>query len=298
MIKVANAPCSWGVIENTEGDRKTYLDVINEMSAAGYVGTELGDWGFMPTDPKILIPQLEERSLKMIASWVSVRLYDADYHEVGIEAAVRTAELLAAVGGQDCYIIIGDDHSTVPVRHDNAGRVTADLMLDDAGWDIYTSGAMRVAKAVKEATGLRSLIHHHGATYVETHQEIEKFLSLTDPDLLGMVFDTGHYMLGQGDPAEGIRKHGNRIGHVHFKDFKPEKVANADENGWGYQQLIGQGVFPELGQGVVDFTAVYQALQDINYDGWIVVEQDVLPGMGAPFESAKRNRDYLRSIGL
>ncbi len=299
MIKVANAPCSWGVIENTEGEQsKTYLDVINEMSAAGYVGTELGDWGFMPTDPKILIPQLEERNLQLVGSWVSVRLYDADYHQAGVDAAVRTAELLAAVGGQDCYIIIGDDHSTVPLRHDHSGRVTAEMMLDDAGWDVYTSGAAKVAKAVKEATGLRSLVHHHGATYVETHQEIEKFLSLTDPSLIGMVFDTGHYMLGQGDPAAGIRKHGDRIGHVHFKDFNANVVANADANSWGYQHMIGQGVFPELGQGAVDFPAVYQALQDINYDGWIVVEQDVLPGMGSPFESAQRNRDYLRSIGL
>ena len=45
MIQVANAPCSWGVIENTEGERKTYLDVINEMSAAGYAGNRAGRLG-------------------------------------------------------------------------------------------------------------------------------------------------------------------------------------------------------------------------------------------------------------
>lgn len=298
MIKVANAPCSWGVIENTEGERKTYLDVINEMSAAGYVGTELGDWGFMPTDPKVLIPQLEERNLQMLGSWVSVRLYDAAYHQAGIDQAVKTAVLLAAVGGKDAFIIIGDDHSTIPLRHDKSGRITPDMILDEAGWGEYAAGAMAVAKAVKEATGLRSLIHHHGATYVETAAEIEKFLSLTDPDLIGMVFDTGHCMLGQGDPVAALKKHADRVKHVHFKDFDPSVVANADANGWGYQQMIGQGVFPELGQGAVDFAAVYSALQEIDYSGWIVVEQDVLPGMGSPAESAKRNRDYIKSIGL
>ena len=298
MIKVANAPCSWGVIENTEGERKTYLDVINEMSAAGYVGTELGDWGFMPTDPKVLIPQLEERNLQMLGSWVSVRLYDAAYHQAGIDQAVKTAELLAAVGGKDAFIIIGDDHSTIPLRHDKSGRITPDMILDEAGWGEYAAGAMAVAKAVKEATGLRSLIHHHGATYVETAAEIEKFLSLTDPDLIGMVFDTGHCMLGQGDPVAVLKKHADWVKHVHFKDFDPSVVANADANGWGYQQMIGQGVFPELGQGAVDFAAVYSALQEIDYSGWIVVEQDVLPGMGSPAESAKRNRDYIKSIGL
>ncbi|MFT5195211.1 MAG: inosose dehydratase [Cellvibrionaceae bacterium] len=298
MIQVANAPCSWGVIENTEGERKTYLDVINEMSAAGYAGTELGDWGFMPTDPKILVPQLEERNLQMLGSWVTARLYDSAYHQAGIDQAIKTAELLAAVGGKDAFIIIGDDHSTIPLRHDNSGRITPDMILDEAGWGEYTAGAMAVAKAVKEATGLRSLIHHHGATYVETAAEIEKFLSLTDPDLIGMVFDTGHCMLGQGDPVTVLKKHADRVKHVHFKDFDPSVVANADANGWGYQQMIGQGVFPELGQGAVDFAAVYAALQEINYSGWIVVEQDVLPGMGSPAESAKRNRDYIKSIGL
>lgn len=298
MIQVANAPCSWGVIENTEGERKTYLDVINEMSAAGYAGTELGDWGFMPTDPKALIPELASRNLKMLGSWVSVRLYDADCHADGVKRAVQTAELLAAVGGPDSFIIIGDDHSTLPDRHDKSGRITPDMMLDDAGWEEYTGGAMKVARAVKEATGLRSLIHHHGATYVETMPEIDKFLSLTDSDLIGMVFDTGHCKLGQGDPVATLKKHADRIKHVHFKDFDPAVLAQADANGWGYQQLVSNAIFPELGQGSVDFPGVYAALQEIGYDGWIVVEQDMLLSMGTPFESAKRNREYIRSIGL
>ena len=297
-IFVGNAPCSWGVIENTEGKRQTYLDVINEMSAAGYAGTELGDWGFMPTDPEILIPQLAERKLQMLGSWVTVRLYDVDYHEAGIAQAVRTAELLLAVGGENCFIVIGDDHSTVPLRHDKAGRITPEMMLPEEDWAIYTEGAMKVARAVKAATGLRSVIHHHGATYVETPTEIEKFLSLTDPDLLGIVFDTGHYMLGGGDPVDGLRKFGERVWHVHFKDFNPDIVAQADTNGWGYQQMIGQGIFPELGKGAVDFSAVLAQLIALNYEGWIVVEQDVLPGLGSPKESAQRNRDYLQSIGL
>lgn len=298
MIQVANAPCSWGVIENTMGERKTYLDVINEMAAAGYAGTELGDWGFMPNEPDVLAQKLTERSLRLIGSWVSVRLYDAAHHDRGVRQAIKTAELLSAVGGSDCLVIIGDDHSTVPLRHDNAGRVTPEMMLDEAGWDVYTAGATKVARAVKEATGLRAAIHPHGATFVETAAEIERFLSLTDPALLGMVFDTGHYMLGQGDPVDGVRKYANRIWHVHFKDFDPGVVAQADDNGWGYQQMIGQGLFPELGQGAVDFPAVYQALQERGYNGWVVVEQDVLPGMGTPFESAMRNRKFLKSIGI
>lgn len=298
MIKVANAPCSWGVIENTAGERHTWVQVIDEMAATGYAGTELGDWGFMPTDPDALRAELAQRRLKLLASWVSVRLYDPAYHAAGVEQAVRVARLLAEVGGPESLIVIGDDHSTVPARHDRAGRITPALGLDDAGWTIYTAGATAVADAVRRETGLRSAIHHHGATYIETPAEIDRFLALTDPSLLGLVFDTGHYMLGGGDPVSGIHRFGDRIWHVHFKDFAPSVVAQADEKGWGYQQMIGQGVFCELGHGAVDFPAVLDALRAVGYTDWIVVEQDVLPGMGTPAESAARNRAYLRSIGL
>lgn len=298
MIRVANAPCSWGVIENTPGQRGGYALVLDEIQETGYIGTELGDWGFMPTVPADLEAELESRQLALLASWVSVRLYDAGHHEAGVEAAVRAARLLEMVGGPESIIVIGDDHSTVPARHDNAGRIKPEHGLDDAGWDVYVAGASRVASAVKQETGLRSVIHHHGSTYVETPAEIEIFLERSDPDLIGLCFDTGHYALGGGDPVEGIRRFADRIWHVHFKDFDPSVVARADDEGWGYQQLIGQGVFSELGKGAVDFPAVLAALREIGYDGWIVVEQDVLPGMGSPRDSAARNRAYLQSIGL
>jgi inosose dehydratase len=298
MIRVANAPCSWGVIENTPGERGGYALVLDEMKETGYIGTELGDWGFMPTAPAELKAELKRRRLALLASWVSVRLYDADHHEPGVEAAVRTARLLAEVAGPDSIIVIGDDHSSISERHDNAGRIRPEHGLDDAGWDLYVAGASRVALAVKRETGLRSVIHHHGSTYVETPSEIEIFLERSDPELIGLCFDTGHYALGGGDPVEGIRRYAGRIWHVHFKDFDPSVLARADDEGWGYQQLIGQGAFSELGKGAVDFPAVLSALREIGYTGWIVVEQDVLPGMGSPRDSAARNREYLQSIGL
>ncbi len=298
MINLANAPCSWGIIENTPGDRRGYARFLDELRATGYVGTELGDWGFLPTDPALLSRELEARALNLVASWVTVRLYDRGYHEAGIEAARRTARLLAEVGGPDCLVVIGDDHSTVPVRHDRTGRIGPGDGLDDAGWATYVAGAMGVAAAVKRETGLRAVIHHHGATYVETPAEIDIFLQRTDPALIGLCFDTGHYALGGGDPVAGIRRHAGRIWHVHFKDFDPAILAQAEEHGWGYQQLIAHGMFCELGAGSVDFPAAYVALQDIGYQSWIVVEQDVWPGLGHPRENAARNRQYLRGLGL
>lgn len=298
MLNVANAPCSWGVIENTAGQRDGYLRVLNEMQETGYNGTELGDWGFMPTSPPELTAELQARQLALVASWVSVRLYDASYHAAGVEAAVTTARLLAAVGGPESLIVIGDDHSTVPLRHDKAGRIKPEQGLSDAAWEMYVAGATRVAETVKRETGLRSVIHHHAATYVETPTEIERFLSLTDPALIGLCFDTGHYAFGGGDPLTGLKKHASRVWHVHFKDFNPTVLHQADAQNWSYTDMIGQGLFSELGQGVVDFPAIVATLQELNYQGWVVVEQDVLPGMGSPKESAARNRAYLKQLGL
>ncbi len=296
-IRIANAPCSWGVIENTAGQRTGYRHVLQEMQQTGYEGTELGDWGFMPTRPELLKSELERYRLQLIGSWVTVRLYDRGAHEKGVAHAVRVAELMAEAAGEDCFVIIGDDHSTVDARTRHAGRITAGQMLDEPGWQVYIDGLLRVAEAVRRSTGLRSVIHHHGATYVETPGEIRYVLERTDPDLLGLCFDTGHYALGGGDPSKDLTDLYDRIWHVHFKDFDPSVVQAASREGWGYQEMIGQGVFPELGRGRVDFPSIVQKLDALGYDRWIVVEQDVLPGMGAPAASAAQNRAYLKRLG-
>jgi inosose dehydratase len=298
QIRVGNAPVSWGVIENVEGERGGYARVLDEMHETGFAGTELGDWGFMPTDPAVLRQELAARNLKLLASWVSVYLHDADRHAASEADAVRTARLLAEVGGPDNLIVLGNDPYGDPMRTQNAGRIRPEHGMTDAQWKVFTEGANRVARAVKRETGLRTVFHHHIGTWVETPEETATFLSLTDPSVVGLCFDTGHYRFGGGDPVEGLRRHADRVWHVHFKDHDPRVAQQSRRNNWGAIQSVEHGVFCELGRGDVDFPAVIQVLKDIGYSGWIVVEQDVLPGMGTPKESAQRNRDYLRSIGL
>ena len=299
MIKVANAPCSWGVLEfDLEGEAAGYKQVLDEMQATGYKGTELGDWGFMPTDPEELNRDIAARGLTLLGAFVPVALNDAAAHDDGVTVAVRTARLLAAAAGDTPFIVLADDNGTDAIRTQNAGRIQPEHGLSEAHWGTFASGAEKVARAVKESTGLRTVFHHHCAGYVETPAEVEKLLALTDPNLLGLCFDTGHYRFGGGDPVVGLKKHADRIWHVHFKDCQPDVAAQSRREGWDYFQSVQHGVFSELGQGDVDFTAVLSALQAQKYDGWIVVEQDVLPGMGNPKESAQRNRDYLRRIGL
>ena len=298
MIQVANAPCSWGVIENVAGERGGYAQVIDEMQATGYAGTELGDWGFMPTDPAALRAELGARGLQLLASWVSVHLHDAGRHAASEAEAIRTARLLAEVGGPKCLIVLGNDPYGDPLRTLNAGRIRPEHGMSEAQWATFVAGANRVARAVRRETGLRTVFHHHIGTWVETPEETARLLRETDPEVLGLCFDTGHYRFGGGDPLAGLERHADRIWHVHFKDHSPAVAERTRREGLGGVEAVGLGVFCELGRGDIDFPAVLAKLREIGYDGWIVVEQDVLPGMGSPKESARRNREYLAGIGL
>lgn len=296
-MKIANAPCSWGVLEfDLQGKSPDYTQVLDEMHAIGYRGTELGDWGFMPTDPAQLRDELAARELTLLGAFVPVALADVEVHAAGEEAAVQHARLLTEVAGDTPFIVLADDNGTVKERTENAGRIRPEHGLTQDQWDTFVTGVHHIAQSVKDETGLRTVFHHHCAGYVETPAEVDLLMQYTDPNLVGLCFDTGHYRFGGGDPLKIFDKHAERIWHVHFKDCHPENANSSRKEGWDYFQSVGKGVFCELGKGEVDFPAFISALRNRNYDGWIVVEQDVLPGMGSPYQSAKRNYHYLSSI--
>ena len=299
MIKIANAPCSWGVLEfDLENKAAGFEQVLDEIRDTGYQGSELGDWGFMPTLPSDLRKELDKRTLSMVGAFVPVFLKDRSRHASGAETAVKTAGLMADAGYPDAFIVLADENGSVRERTLNAGRVTPEMGLTMDEWKIFGEGADLVAKEVKRKTGLRTVFHHHCAGYVETPYEIDTLLSVTDPSLLGLVLDMGHYMFGGGDPVKALKEHSSRIWHIHFKDCHPEIAAKSRNEGWDYFKSVENGVFCELGKGSVDFPEITGQLKKMNYSGWIVVEQDVLPGMGNPKVCARRNRDYIKSLGL
>jgi len=300
MLKIANAPCSWGVLEfESKAASPAYDRVLDEIAASGYAGTELGDWGFMPTDPPRLRDELARRQLVMLGAFVTTRLGMPESYAASRETAVRTARLLAAVGdGASPFIVLSDDPATDPVRTRNAGRVTAAQGLTPQEWDDAAEGVERIARAVRDETGLRTVFHPHCAAYVETPAEIDALLQRSDPALVGLCLDSGHITYGGGSPLALLAKYAARTWHVHFKDCDPEVATRAREEGWDYQTALRHGLFCELGKGSVDFPGLRAALGAAGYDGWIVVEQDVLPSMGSPLESARRNRAYLAGLGL
>lgn len=297
-LRVANAPCSWGALEfEWAGSVPPFARVLDEMAATGYAGTELGSWGFMPTEPGALREELARRQLALLGAFVPVRLTSEDEHQAGSEAAVRVARLMAAAAGS-AFIVLADDTARDPIRTAVAGRVTPAHGLDDAGWGTLSRGANRIARDVKDATGLRTVFHHHCATFVETPAEIDELMTRTDPALVGLCLDTGHCAFGGGDPVRTLERWSDRVWHVHVKDCDPAIRAQAAREGWGYAESVRRGVFCELGNGQVDFRAVLAHLASVRYGGWLVVEQDVLPSLGTPAESAARNRRYLTSLGV
>jgi inosose dehydratase len=299
VIRVANAPCSWGVLEfESAAAPAPAAQVLDEMTAAGYAGTELGDWGFFPTEPRALAADVARRGLSLVGAFVPVALARRDAIDEGIERAERIARLLAGAGASDAMIVLSDDNAAVPNRTARAGRVREEDGLRAGEWDAFADHASRIAAAVRQATGLRTAFHHHCAGYVETPGEIDALMSRTDASLLGLCLDTGHLTYGGGDPLVAAAEYATRIWHVHFKDCDPGVLAHARADAWDYHTAVRRGIFCELGRGMVPFADISSMLRSQNYSGWIVVEQDVFPGMGTPAASAQRNRDYLRQLGL
>jgi inosose dehydratase len=298
-IQIANAPCSWGALEfELEGKILGYQQVLDEMQATGYAGTELGDWGFMPTVPDELHSTLKDHHLELLGAFVPVALKNERAHEEGEAKALKVARLMFNAGYRNAFIVLADENGSVPERTLNAGRVTEKMGLTADQWKVFGKGANRIARVIRQDSGLRTVFHHHCAGYVETPAEVDSLMKNTDPSLVGLCLDMGHYAFGGGDPLAALKTYYDRIWHIHFKDYDRSVGDVAREKKLDYFESVKRGVFCELGKGSVDFHSIVNELKQRAYNGWIVVEQDVLPGMGNPKECAKNNRDFIKTLGL
>ena len=295
-IRIGNAPVSWGIYEFEEIEQKyPYTQVLDEIVNTGYTGLELGPWGYLPTEPDVLRPELETRGLQMLSSYVPVKLIDPATHLESERHALMVGKLLASQGAK--HIVLADDNGTVPELVAQAGRRQGSYLSSDE-WDVVGTGVNRIARKIHDELGLKIVFHHHCAGYVETPEEARQLLDRADPELVGLCLDTGHWHYGGGDALACIREFGERVRYLHLKDCSAELAQKARDQQLDYFKAVEIGVFCELGQGMVDFPAILAGMEKLGYDGWAIVEQDVLVAdLDAPSQSAQRNRDYLRSLG-
>lgn len=296
-IQLANAPVSWGIYEFDGMEPKyPYTRVLDEIVETGYTGLELGPWGYLPTDPDVLRAELSKRNLRLLSSFVPVNFADEAAHEAGEQHALQVGRLLQSQGA--LCIVLADNNGTVPELVQQAGRRHGSALSRDQ-WDVYAKGVNRVARAVYDQCGLKVVFHHHCAGYVETMDEVRSLMNRADQDLVGLCLDTGHWEYAGGDAVAAVREYGERVRYLHLKDCDPGIRELAVKERMDYFAAVAAGVFCELGQGSVDFPTLIEEVEKLGYDGWAIVEQDILTDdLDVPRQSAQRNREYLRSIGL
>jgi inosose dehydratase len=294
-IKVGNAPVSWGVMEVAGwGEQIPYSKVLDEIAKAGYAGTELGPYGYFPTEPNQLNSELTARGLQLVAGFVPIPLAHSARHDVGYQEAMKVAHLLAQTGAR--LIVLADEMSNA--RMAVSGRVDESRDgMSDSQWQSAAQILGSIAEACREL-GLSAVFHHHAGTFVETPKEVARLCDSIEAELLGLCLDTGHYFFGGGDPVEAVRLYGARIRHLHLKDVQLPILESARRDGIGFLQAVRRGVFCELGAGGIDLNRVIQDMTAAGYSEWAIVEQDVdTRSEGVqPFESALRSRQYLREV--
>jgi inosose dehydratase len=301
MIRVGNAPVSWGVYE-ADRPNPPFAEVLDGIARAGYEGSELGPYGYLPTSPEGLDRELRARRLALGSSFVPLPLEDASRRPDSVRVALDVARLLATQHVRE--LIVADDED--PARTARAGRVPGDgsAGFDDRQWREAVATLETVARALRDELSMRVVVHHHAGTFVETPQEIDRLLAQTDPELVGLLLDTGHAVYGGVDPVEVLRRHGRRVRYVHLKDARADELARVRTTDIAMEEAWKRGVFCPLGEGVVDFPRVVESLRSLDYDGWLIVEQDVVPNAEGhlspePFASARHSREYLRDkVGL
>jgi inosose dehydratase len=275
-----------------------YGRVLDEISEAGYSGTELGPYGFLPTNPAVLQQELGKRSLTLCSAFLDIELGNASVRDEALADVSRSAALISRAGAR--LLVLSD--KITPARNAVSGR------RNDANAISWSEPEWRAAaQAIGEviarckAVGLRVAFHHHAGSHVETPEEIDRLFSLFPPDELGLCLDTGHYVYGGGDAVAFLEKEVSRVWCVHLKDMYDAKAVEARRERMNFHQAVRHGVFAPLGKGSLDFPRVISLLQNGHYEGWVVVEADVLHGgvgAEAPLANAIAGREYLRRLGV
>ena len=278
-VRLGISPIGWSNDDLPElGGDTPLATCLAEARLAGYEGIELGHK--FPRDPALLRPILEPFGLALISGWYSGRLLERPVNDE-IAAIEPHCALLAAMG---CEVLVYAETSG-SIAGDRHLPLSSRPRLEDGRWRDFGARLTELAERMSRR-GIQLVYHHHKGTVIESEFEIDHLMTVTG-DEVGLVLDTGHAAYAGVDSAALIRRHADRIKHVHCKDVRRDVLARARAEDASFLDAILDGVFTVPGDGCVDFAGVLAELAAVDYNGWLVVEAEQDPATVPPLVYAR-----------
>ncbi|SFS52911.1 myo-inosose-2 dehydratase [Paenibacillus sp. BC26] len=285
-------PINWvGEDVKEHGDDTSFERIMDDIAALGLTGTEMGRK--FPSDPQVLKSELSRRGISLTSQWKSVLFSDPAFREAELEAYRSHVEFLKEMGStvvSTCEA--GGSLHFDPRRSPSEKEVQR---LSEEQWKSLAEG-LNAAGAIAKEYGLKLTYHHHGGTVVERPEEIDRLMELTDPELVYLLFDTGHAYYGGADPLTVLQKHYDRIAYVHLKDIRPQILEEARAEQADFITCIRKGVFTVPGDGCIDFEPILSELVKRNYKGWALLEGEQDPALHPAYEYARNALLYIDSL--
>ncbi len=291
-VRIGINPISWSNDDLPALGGETPLETaLAEGAEIGYQGFELGNK--FPKEAQALKAKLAEYGVACVSGWYSGRLASRGIEEE-IAAAVPHMSKLQMQG---CHVVVyGEVADSVQGEIDTPVN-RRPRFKDDAAWQAYAHRLDAFGAHLKAAYGITLAYHHHMGAYVESPDDVNRLMNLTDPQKVGLLFDTGHaWFGGAADPVALLTQHLTRVVHVHCKDVRPAVIAKARNEGLSFLHSVIAGSFTVPGDGAIDFDAVLSTLHRSGYEGWLVVEAEQDPAVAPSYAYAKKGFDTLKRI--
>lgn len=287
-VKLGIAPIAWTNDDLPDlGKENTFEQCISEMALAGFTGSEVGNK--YPRDEAVLKKALVLRGMEICNAWFSTFLISRPYAEIQAEFD-RHVAFLAAMGAK----VVGVSEQSFSTQGIQTQPVFEDkYVMNDDQWQQLCEGLNRLGRRSKEKYGVALTFHHHMGTVVQSAAETQRLMAGTDPEYVSLLFDSGHFAYCGEDPLALVKKYGDRIKHVHLKDIRPAVVERVKAERMSFLDGVRAGAFTIPGDGCIDFEPLFKVLEDIHYQGYMVVEAEQDPARANPLEYAIRARKFI-----
>ena len=291
-VRIGINPLSWMNDDLPALGGETPLETaLAEGKEIGYEGFELGNK--FPKEGPALKAKLDSFGLACVSGWYSGFLAE-DSVAAEIERCKPHMSKLQYNGVK--VVVYGECAGTIQGQIDTP-LAKRPRFASDALWKAYAERLNAFGAHLQTSYGITLAYHHHMGAYVESPDDLDRLMALTDPACVGLLYDTGHaYFGGATEPDLLLKKHVARVVHVHCKDVRPKVIAQARNDGWSFLSGVLNGTFTVPGDGVIDYDAILSTLHAAGYQGWLVVEAEQDPALAPSYAYAQKGFQTLRGI--